>query len=66
MSDERDSNVGLEFSVSVSFKRRRGNYTDVWEARLSMLAIALVTSVVLGYVVMQVFALLSRMLGGGE
>ena len=61
-AEERDSSVGLEFKVAVELRRRRGLITDVWEARLTTLAIAAVAMVVLVYALVQVFAILERLI----
>lgn len=58
--DERRSSVGLEFSVSIQIARKRAVYQDHWEARLTTLAIAVVSAVVLVLVILQVFQLLGR------
>lgn len=62
--DDRESSVGLELSVGVQLRRRRGHITDVWEARLTTVAIALVAGLVIGYALTQIFAFMQRLFSG--
>jgi hypothetical protein len=62
--DQRDSSVGLVLSLAVELKRRRGVFTDRWEARITALGIILVTAVVVIFAVMQIFDLLRRIFSG--
>ena len=61
-NNERDSWVGLQFTVSVKLTRRRGSFTDVIEARLTSAAIAVVAAAVIILALMQIFGIL-RSLG---
>lgn len=63
-SDERDSSVGLEFTVGVQLHRRRGPIHDVWEARLTSVAIAVIAALVILYALAQVFGLLNHLFQG--
>ena len=56
--NERDSWVGLQFSVGIKLTRRRGAFTDVWEARLTSAAIAIVAAAVIILALLEVFGLL--------
>jgi hypothetical protein len=47
--------------VGVKLQRRRGPITDVWEARLTSAAIALVATIVIAYALVQVFLILTRL-----
>lgn len=63
-SDPRDSSVGLVFSLAVELKRRRGVFADRWEARMTALGIVIVTTVIIVFVLVQIFQLLGRMFDG--
>ena len=62
-AEERDSSVALEFRVAVELRRRRGPIHDVWEARLTSVAIGAVTAMVLIYALVQVFTILEHLFG---
>jgi hypothetical protein len=59
---DRDSSIGIEFSVSVELKRRRGRINDKWEARLTAGVIALVTSLIVLIALVSVFQILRSLL----
>ena len=56
--EHRDSSVGLQFTVSIELKRRRGEFSDRWEARFTSAAIAIVAAAVIVLALLEVFSLL--------
>ena len=64
-SEERDSSVGLEFSVGIELRRRRGPITDVWEGRFTSVAIALIAALVIIYALVQIFTILKNLFSSG-
>lgn len=47
--------------VGIHLRRRRGPITDVWEARLTTVAIALVSAVVILYALWAIFSFIARL-----
>lgn len=61
--DDRDSSVGLHFTVGVELRRRRGTFADRWEARFTSATIAVVAAVVVALVLVNIFGLLHTVFG---
>ena len=58
--EDRDSSVGLTFSVAIELKRRRGVFHDRFEARMTGAAISVVAAAVIIIALLQVFSLLRQ------
>lgn len=51
-------------SVGIQLKRRRGPITDVWEARLTTMAIALFSALVILYALYGIFSFVQHLFSG--